>query len=141
MATYATEAQLTTYCTERNIAVPTELSSILIKASDFISATFYDSLIGSPVDENQELLFPRVDDYGNAINEANVIKACCSLALRAVNGELFEDNTKRVIKEKLDVLETTYDTSSSPQTFYSDVYAYMRPYLKNGLNNRRLERV
>lgn len=129
MATYITEAELTTYCNERGLTVPATPLPFIQQATDFITATYYDNLIGSKTDEAQELLFPRVDDYGDTIDETSLKKAACSLSLRAENDSLFEDSTKRVTKEKLEGLEVEYSDDGVSKTHFSDVNSFMRPYL------------
>lgn len=140
MATYITDIELNTYCTERGITPPITPLPLIQKATDYITAIYFDNLIGTKVSDTQELLFPRVDDYGMAIDETSLKKAVCALALRAIDAPLFEDITKRVIEETLDVLTVKYDAKTSHKTQYSDINTLMRPYLISSTNTLKAVR-
>lgn len=135
-----TELELTTYCTARGITPPTNPSQAITKATDYIEAVYYDSLVGYKVDDAQAYLFPRYDDYGILMDETSMKKAACSLAVRADTIELFEDSSKMVVEEKLDTLSVKYNPDSSQKTSYSDVAKFMQPYLKSG-SGRTIVRV
>lgn len=140
MATYITEAELTTYCDNRGITVPNTPLILIQKATDYITATFYDCLIGTKQDETQELLFPRIDEDGDIIDEVSLKKAVCSLSLRANSEDLFQDRDKRVVKEKLEGLEVQYSDNGTDIKRFTDVYNYMRPYLLGSGTAKRVIR-
>lgn len=137
---YISTLQFQAYCTSRGITIPTTIEPLLIKASDYITSTFYGYLIGTKKVDTQPLLFPRIDDYGNDIDETNLIKAVSILALKSESMELFEDTTKRVIEERLDVITVKYDTNSTDKTQFSEVNSLMRVYMNGGTNSLKVLR-
>jgi hypothetical protein len=56
--------------------------------------------------------------------------ACCELALRALSGDLAEDFTSGVKREKVDVLETEYFQGAAPGTTYRIVDDLLSDFLK-----------
>lgn len=141
MALLITTTELQDYCTLRGLTYPATPEINIQKATDYIEAVYAGILIGTKAEETQPLLFPRLDDYGEPIDETSLKKAVCSLALRAETSELFEDGTKLVTKEKLDVLEVEYASDSRSKTQFYDVGQYMSVYINGGSNSRTLVRV
>ncbi len=92
----------------------------LRKATDYMEQVYRSRWQGYRVTEEQALSWPRSDVYvdGYAIASdivpAQVANACAELALRASAGDLAPDLDQRIKREKIDVLETEYD-SASPQ--------------------------
>lgn len=93
----------------------------LTKATDFIDVEFGSRFVGEKSNPFQEMSWPRTGVRGidsEAIPNA-VQKACAELALKVGSGtELFVDEGRTVIREKVGPLETEYadTTSESKQT-------------------------
>ena len=79
----------------------------------------------------QALLFPRLLSDGSTLYPPALQKAICSLAIKSSKqkGVLLRDSDKRVIKEKVDVIERQFDSYSKDEANYNDVEALLRPYL------------
>jgi hypothetical protein len=142
--TYIDVAYFDAYHTARGNDIseltPTQKEQLIIKAMDFIETTFYDAFIGVPSTEEQMTLFPRKIDGVDAIPQ-RLKDAQAVLALKASVGELLIDKDRVVIKEKLDVLETTYSEYSDQQTKYTFVYSLLRPLLSGTQNSIKIVRV
>lgn len=105
----------------------------LISATDFIEATYSQSWRGSKATATQALSWPRLDVYldGFALPAEAIpyrlIQATAELAVRASAAPLVEDQGQRVVKEKVDVLETTYAEFSDPAQRYPLVTRILAP--------------
>lgn len=108
----------------------------LVKATDYIEATYRDAWQGYRVSSTQALSWPRsgvvVDTFPIAANvvPSAVLNACIEMALRSADGTvLIEDQGQLVIREKVDVIETEYATYSDPAQRYPFVSKMLAPYL------------
>lgn len=136
-------AYLDSYCQERQIDISTlttdDKQSLLIKATDFINTVYYGYFQGVTLNETQSLEFPRIigDD---TIYPLNLKKATAEMALKATDGVLLEDSNNVIKREKLDVIETEYDTNFSQQKKYTFVYNLLRPYMMGSQTSKKILR-
>ena len=152
---YASVAQADAYHADRLNAEWAALAtdgkeSALIKATDYLEQTYADAWKGYRVDADQPLSWPRYDviayTYPFPADSVPLAlrNAAIELALKASKGPLLCDEGQRVKRKKVDVLETEYDTYSSPQKRYTAVQRALAPYLTNsvgsGIQVVRLER-
>lgn len=99
-----------------------EKEQALRRASDYLIQVYYGLWLGYRKVDTQALDFPRTsvpitDGYSYYPDSAipQLLKnAQAELAWKAAQGDLNPDLTQRVIREKIDVLEVEYD-STSPQ--------------------------
>lgn len=56
-------------------------------------------------------------------------KACAEMGYRAASGELLEDQTRSVVREKIGPIETEYDRASPQRKRYVAVDAIVGPFL------------
>lgn len=153
MTSYATVAEADAYYAARNNAEWAALTtpakeSALVLATDYIEATYLQAWQGNRVSSTQALSWPRygviVDGYqvdSTTVPQA-VIKATIEMASRAAAGEaLISDQAQRVVKEKVDVLETTYSEASSPEQRYPYVNRLLSPYLRSAVGGDGLQTV
>ena len=109
--------------------------SSLVKATDYLDATY--TWAGSKASSGQSLSWPRLnvvlDGFDVASNTIPVRlqNACAELAYRASAAPLTEDQGQRIVKEKVDVLETTYAEHSDPTTRYTIVGRMLAQLLAN----------
>ena len=116
-----------------------EKEAALINATDFIEATYSESFKGYKSSATQALSWPRTDvviddyDFPSSAIPTRLIDATVQMALRSAGGEvLIQDQAQRVVKEKVDVIETTYAEFSDPQQRYPFVSRLLTPLLKSG---------
>lgn len=143
---YATVAAADEYVTDRGITGWTSLTSTvkqqaLIKATDYLEATYRDAWKGDRVTETQALSWPRMSVYvDNFLMDANVvpkpvINACIEMALKSAAGEtLIADQSQRVKREKVDVIEVEYQDYSDPAQQYLFVNRMLSAYLLSSSN-------
>lgn len=143
---YATVAAADEYVTDRGITGWTSLTSTvkqqaLIKATDYLEATYRDAWKGDRVTETQALSWPRMSVYvDNFLMDANVvpkpvINACIEMALKSAAGEtLIVDQGQRVKREKVDVIEVEYQDYSDPAQQYLFVNRMLSAYLLSSSN-------
>lgn len=113
---YVTEAELTTYATDRGITLTEDTSVLLTKAMDWIEA---QNFIGTKYTEDQPLQWPRwnytIDGY---YKESDYIpkelkNGLMALALNIDAGiDPLAATQRHTKREKLDVLEVEYSDSS-----------------------------
>lgn len=70
--------------------------------------------------------------YPNDEVPQEVKNACAELAFKAASGELAEDLTQGVIREKVDVLEVEYDKNSPQYKRYRAIDNLLAPFFKRG---------
>lgn len=105
----------------------------LILATDYIEATYSQGWKGQKATAAQALSWPRayvvIDGFDVATNHVPpvLMNAVCELALRANAGPLIEDQAQRVVREKIDVIETQYADASDPQKRYPLVTRMLAP--------------
>lgn len=109
----------------------------LINATDFIEATYSEVWKGQRRTQMQALSWPRIDVFVEEYElpstslPQRLIDATIQMAMRAASGEpLVKDQTQRVVKEKVDVVETTYSEHSSPQSMYPFVSRLLQPLMR-----------
>lgn len=127
---FASVAEADAYFSDRGVsawaALTTDIKQVsLIKATDYLEATYSQAWIGDKASLIQALSFPRLnmvaDGFFLPSNEvpAKVIAATIEMALRASSGEvLISDQSQQIVKEKVDVIETTYSEFSDPAQRY-----------------------
>lgn len=107
--------------------------SALILGTDYIEATYSQAWKGQKATAEQALSWPRayvvIDGFDVAKNHIPpvLMNAVCELAMRASAGPLIEDQTQRVVREKVDVIETQYADASDPQKRYPLVARMLAP--------------
>ena len=118
--TYATESELVAYATARGTVLSSTdeayLSTLLVKAMDYLEGLSFD---GEVTDPDQVFLFPRKGVFIRGVEIAsNVIPARLKaaqmqLAIEADTVDLAPTTGagRDVVKEKVDVIELTYDSS------------------------------
>lgn len=129
---YVSVAEFVLYHTNRGnsvAALPTaDIEVLLRKATDYLTAQYRGKWLGYRSHSTQALDFPRtgivVDEFITI--ESNQIpvelkNAQCELAARANNGALMQDETQKVKREKVDVIEVEYVESASVQTRYAQI--------------------
>ncbi len=138
---YASTAAADAYASDRGLtdwaALTTGNKEIaLVKATDYIEATYRTAWQGYRVSGTQALSWPRsdvfVDEFAVAANivPTAVVNACIEMALRAAAGTtLIEDQGQRVIRERVDVIETEYAEFSDPAATFPAVSRLLSPYL------------
>ncbi len=143
---YASVAQADSYWSDRgNIAwaalTTTEKQQALIKATDFIEATYRTAWKGYRISSTQALSWPRVDvtvdsfPIPSNIVPVPVVSACAELALRSTTAELLADQGQTVKREKVDVLEVEYQDYSDPTERYPLVNRLLVPFLLSASSN------
>lgn len=138
---FASTAAADAYVADRGVAgwaalATADKQAALVKATDYLEASYRASWDGFRVSGTQALSWPRsdviVDEFPVAANivPVAVVNACIEMALRAVAGTtLIEDQGQLVIREKVDVIETEYAPFSDPAVKYPFVSRMLAPYL------------
>lgn len=150
---YASIAEANAYFLERNDAEWAALTdsakgASLINATEFLDSTFADAYSGSKSTYEQALQWPRIDaisdrfDLASNIVPREIKIATYQMALRASRGKpLVADQSQRVKREKVDVLEIEYQDSSSPAEVYSYVNSILKPILSQAPSNGSFNQV
>lgn len=137
---YASVAQADSYFADRGNAdwaalTTTAKEQALIKATDFLEATYRSAWKGYRVSSTQALSWPRVEvtadsfPIPSSIVPLPVVNACAELAIRATTTELLADQGQTVKREKVDVLEVEYQDFSDPTERYPLVNRLLLPFL------------
>lgn len=141
--TYATEGELAAYAAARGITVTGSQSVILTLAMDFL-ATLEDQWQGVRTSAAQPLAWPRtgVYVYGTALADDAIPQslkdAQCRLALDADAGIALLPTVPvggrgSVIKEKVDVVEVSYDSGyNNSQPIFTAAMGLLKPLMKAG---------
>ena len=124
---YVSEDELEAYATARGITISGNKAVLLQKALDWLELQPFS---GEKYDEDQELEFPRDDDdeVPDKIKTAQIV---CALIYDA-GGDPLAAISKKVIREKVDVLEVQYSESSSSNDLYPHLSLLLAPYLTGG---------
>ena len=143
---YISVSDASTYHADRGNAAWASLASdtvreqLLRKATDYIEQSYSQSWQGKRVTDTQALSWPRNYVYMNgyavpsdAIPQS-LINATAELALRAAAGELEEDLTRGVLREKVGALEVEYDAKSPERKRYVAVENMLKPLFSNQSN-------
>lgn len=155
---YVTEAELTTYATDRGINISGDTKVLLIKAMDYIETRDF---IGEKTDTSQALEFPRnlCDAYGhyrpnsytpyvnydtyceydNQTIPQGIKNAQMIAALLIDSGNDLQPTLGRAVKrEKIDVLEVEYMNSASSETQYRSLQDALKPFILTGVRGVRV---
>jgi len=124
---YVTEDELTAYATARGITISGNKAVLLQKALDWLELQPFS---GEKYDEDQELEFPR-DDDDEVPDKIKTAQMVCALIYDA-GGDPLAAISKKVIREKVDVLEVQYSESSSSNDLYPQLSLLLAPYLTGG---------
>lgn len=124
--TYVTVAELEAYALKRGIAiVAVDKEPLLVKALDYIDTLSYR---GVKTSDTQLLQFPR--DITLDLVPTNVKNAQMAAALMIDSGEDLQATLgKKVLSEKIDVIEITYSDNSSDMKVFTKINALLREYL------------
>jgi len=138
---YASVSASDSYVTDRGVTGWLSLSvpakeQALIKATDYLEATYRDAWKGGRIAAAQSLSWPRsgvvADGFLLAANAVPlpVVYSCIEMALRAAGGEtLIADQGQRVKREKIDVIEIEYQDFSDPTARYPFINRMLSPYV------------
>lgn len=158
---YVTEAELTTYATDRGITITANTAVLLIKAMDWLEVQLFK---GSKTVYNQPLQFPRVlcgclnpyldSTYNNGFRTNYYLQPCeydsqtvpneikkaqIMAALLIDGGNDLQPVVGRAVKrKKVDVLETEYMDNANDTPQYTSLISILRPFVKSGY---KIERV
>ena len=124
---YVTEDELEAYATARGITISGNKAVLLQKALDWLELQPFS---GEKYDEDQELEFPR-DDDDEVPDKIKTAQMVCALIYDA-GGDPLAAISKKVIREKVDVLEVQYSESSSSNDLYPHLSLLLAPYLTGG---------
>lgn len=123
-----------------------EIEQALRRATNYMVQTYRGLWTGYRINSTQALDWPRswvvVDTYPVASNAvpSDIANACADLALKAASGDLAEDLTRGIVREKVGPLETEYDRNSPQSVRYRAVDMALAPYLAGAGANARLVR-
>lgn len=129
---YVTEAELTTYATDRGATVSGDASALLIQAMDYLETRVY---VGSKTDEAQDLEWPRAGtDYANTVVPQKLKDAQMTLALLYDNDEdPLGTLGPRVTQETVTgAVSVSYSDKGNQSNVYRKVNALLRPLLAGG---------
>jgi len=124
---YVTEDELEAYATARGITISGNKAVLLQKALDWLELQPFS---GVKYDEDQDLEFPR-DDDDEVPDKIKTAQMVCALIYDA-GGDPLAAISKKVIREKVDVLEVQYSESSSSNDLYPQLSLLLAPYLTGG---------
>lgn len=163
---YVSVADADSYNSDRGNTLWSDLSTqekeqAIVRATDYMVQVYRLRWKGYRVLPTQALDMPRsfmiIDDfqyaglngytiiggnyyYPNNIVPTEVKNACIELAMRASQGELNPDLTQGVIREKVDVIEVTYDQYSSQSPRYKAIDNMLQPFFSGSQNSHRVVR-
>lgn len=125
--TYNTIEELTAYATARGITLALDEEILLIKAMDYIESRSY---WGYKTDPDQELEFPR---NGDETVPAKIKKAQLIAAIIIDSGvDLFAPIERGIKREKVDIIETEYQTNAAEYVRYPELEALLTPFIYSG---------
>jgi hypothetical protein len=138
-----TVADADTYFTGRGITnwatlSTTEKEQALRRATDFMEQAYGQKWKGERTTHTQALSWPRYEVCANGFDvDSDVVpvavqRACAEMALRAAAGELAPDVGRLAKREKVDVIETEYESGALPYVRYRTVDNLLGPYLEGG---------
>lgn len=141
--TYATEAELATYAAAREITIVGTPSVLLIAAMDYL-ATLECQWQGERTSSTQPIAWPRIGVYvygtllANDAIPQSLKDAQCRLALDADAGTALLPTVEAgakgsVIREKVDVVEVSYDSGyNNTQPVFTAAMGLLKPLMKSG---------
>lgn len=131
---YATEAQLATYATDRGVTVSGTASVLLIKAMDALENK---NFVGSKANFNQALQWPRlgvqIDGYSIAsdVIPTDLVSAQIELALAIDGGtDPLANQGRETRREKIGELEIEYSSASRAITYLAAAEAKLSSLVK-----------
>ena len=141
--TYISTSDADTYHAARGNAAWAALSAeskeaALRRATDYMGQAYRLRWAGQRATSTQALDWPRtgavVDGFTLASDlvPAAVSRACADLALRASAEDLSPDLERGIKRERVDVIETEYDTASPQAKRFRAVDQLLSPYLSGG---------
>lgn len=111
----------------------------LRRATAYMRQVYRQRWQGRRINDDQALDWPRydvrVDGYSVDTDTvpAEVANACADLALRTIAGrDLYADQDRAVMREKVGPLETEYDRTSPQAKRYPAIDAMLAPYFMGG---------
>ena len=123
----------------------------LRNATDYMLQMYTSKWSGFRKSSSQSLDWPRTNvpisdlvalEYiSDNIVPIEVQRACASLALRALTTDLLADEEQRVVREKVDVIETEYSEHASQRKKYPEIDLMLRRYLAFGEGALKMIRV
>lgn len=122
------------------LANDTVREQLLIKATDYITATYGPRWKGERVDGEQLLDWPRSCVYANGyVVPSNIVpvlvgNACAELALKASTVELMPDVGRLKSRVKVGPIETEYVEGATPLTRFTAIDRMLAPYLTSAMN-------
>lgn len=141
---YVAAADVTGYATKRGLSLSSvadaSVEALIVRAMDFLES-LESRFQGSRVSSTQVLSWPRLNvqlngfDFSSSAVPQILKNALCQLAINADTLDLMPTTDGReVIKEKVDVIETTYaeSNSSSPQPALTAFFNLLAPLLASG---------
>lgn len=108
----------------------------LRRATDYMEQTYGQKWKGARSTDAQALSWPRYDVCANGFDvDSDVVpvavqRACAELALRAAAGELAPDLGRLAKREKVDVIETEYESGAVPYVQFRAVDNLLAPYIE-----------
>jgi hypothetical protein len=115
----------------------TVIEQLLRRATQYMVAVYRQRWQGRRTLQAQALDFPRYDVFVDGYSVlSNIVpleikNACCELAFKANGGELLADQTQKVIREKVDVIEVEYSELSPAQTRYTQIDSLLSIFLSS----------
>ncbi len=113
-----------------------ENEQALRRATKYMGQAYRLRWIGSRKTSTQALDWPRVDavdyegfEYSDSVVPQLVKNACAELSFKAASGELVQDMTQTVVREKVDKIEVEYAKGSVANTKYTGIDLSLRPIL------------
>ena len=115
----------------------------LYMATSYMNGLYF---MGYRSNTDQAICFPRTgmglidnNDYNSdTVIPADILNACCEAAIAQIANNTTAVSNNNIKSEKLDVLETTYFSKGSTNTFYSSVtpqfFNYINKFTDSGTN-------
>lgn len=137
---FASVAVADTYVADRGIAGWASLTNTvkeqaLIRATDYLEATYRNAWKGFRNSQTQALSWPRYDVFveqflvSNSIVPDVVIRATIEMAIRAsTNDTLIPDTERTITREKVDVIEIDYSEFGPRSAQYTEIARILSPY-------------
>lgn len=124
----------------------TEMEQAIVRATGYMEQAYRSNWRGTRLLRDQALSWPRygaiVDGWTieSTLVPLDVANACADLAFKAAGGDLNEDLTRSIIREKVGPLETEYSAFSPQSVRYRAIDMALTPYLRGGSMNVSLVR-
>lgn len=155
---YVTEAELTTYATDRGVTISGDKSVLLIKAMDYLETR---NFIGQKSAYDQALQWPRIIceqfynrrpnsyyvntniepycEYDDATVPEEIKKAQMIAALIIDGGDELQPSIGRAVKmEKVGPIETEYMDTATSSTQYTALQDILKPFIVSGISGARI---